>query len=98
MPTLFLTVFDGADIKLVDEPVQQTSVTVGGTSTQSAAILGPTGKLRNVRLMTDTDCFVEWGENPTALNDGTGGMPLGAENPEVVGIQAGHLVAVIERV
>ena len=98
MATLFISVFDGAAVTLVDRPVQQMTITVAASSAQSAAITGQASKVRNVRLYTDTDCFVEWGADPTALNDGTGGIPLGADNPEVIGMRAGDLIATIERV
>lgn len=98
MATLFLTVFDGADIKLIDRPLQHIPVAITAASVQSAAITGKTGKIRNVNFHADADCFVLYGEDPTVLNDGTAGMPLGAENPVVLGVRAGDLVAVIERV
>ena len=98
MATLFLTVFRDADRVLLDEPIQETTVTIAGASAQSAAISGSNKEIRSVRLFADADCFVKWGDNPTALADGTAGMPIGAENPEVVGVKAGQLVAVIERV
>ena len=96
MPTLSITVFADAKEVLFDEPLQVLSVAVGGGSVQSSAITGSNNQIRHVRLFTDTDCFVLWGANPTAA-DFTDSIPLGAENPEVVGIKAGQLVAVIER-
>lgn len=98
MATLFYCVFDGASQVANADPLQEGTVNIAATSTQSAAING-TNKLRRVvRLFSDADCFVTWGENPTALNDGTAGRPLGAENPEYFNIEAEHLIAVIERV
>ena len=97
MATLFISVFADATTTLLDKPIQQMTIAVGAGSLQSSAITG-TGKFKKlVRLFTDTDCFVEWGENPTALTDGSAGMPLGAENPEIVGVRAGDIIAVIER-
>lgn len=98
MATLFFAVWDNANQTLLGEPLQEDTVAVGAGSLQSAAISGTRKEIRRVRLFTDADCFVTWGDNPTALQDGTAGMPLGAENPEVVGIEAGQLIAVIERV
>lgn len=98
MATLFIGVWGGAGLALVGEPLQEMAVTISGTSAQSAAVSGPTKPAqRQVRLFTDMDCFVTWGANPTALTDGTGGRPLGAENPEVFTIDSGSLIAVIER-
>ena len=98
MATLFIGVFDGAAETLIGEPVQEITITLGGASVQSAAIDGPAGRKRLVRLYADGDCFVTWGDDPTALNTGLGGRPLGADNPEVFGIVAGNLIAAIEKV
>ena len=97
MAILYITVFDGADIKVIGRPVQQIAVTYTGTSAASAAIAGPAGKIRNVRLFSDADCSVEWNADPTAVSDGTAGVALGADNPEVFGIQAGDKIAAITR-
>ena len=97
--TLYIGVWGGAGLALVGEPLQEMAVTISGTSAQSVPVSGPSRPTqRQVRLFTDTDCFVTWGANPTALNNGTGGRPLGAENPEVFTIDSGSLIAVIERV
>ena len=97
MATLFIGGWDNANEVLCGAPIQETTVTVSGTSAQSAAVSGSNKEMRRVRLFSDTDCFVTWGSAPTALNNGAAGMPMGAENPEVIGIEAGHLIAVIER-
>ena len=98
MATVFIGVWGGAGLALVGQPLQEMAVAISGTSAQSAAISGPSKPTqRQVRLFTDTDCFVTWGANPTALTDGTGGRALGAENPEVFTIDSGSLIAVIER-
>ena len=96
MATLSIIVFADAKEVLFDVPIQIDSVTIGAGSLQSAAITGDNNQIRHVRLFADADCFVLWGDNPTAV-DFTDSMPLGAENPEVVGIKAGQLVAVITR-
>ncbi len=98
MATLFIAVFDAANEVLFGEPIQEITVSKGGASVQSAAIDGDNNIMRRVRLYSDTDCFVHWGTSPTALNDGTAGRPLGADNPEVFGIVSGQLIATIERV
>lgn len=93
-----MTVLDNASNAVLGEPVQSMKVTVGGGSLQSAAVSGTRKQIRWVRLFSDADCFVAWGDNPTAVIDGSDGMPLGAENPEIIGVAAGQLIAVIERV
>lgn len=98
MATLYIGVWDNANEVLFGAPIQEVAVTVSGTSAQSATISGSNKEMRRCRLMADTDCFVTWGDNPTALNDGTEGRPLDAENTEIFGIQAGQKIAVIERV
>ncbi len=98
MAKLFIGVWIDARQTLIGKPIQEMAVAVGGSSTQSAAISGGNNKaMRRVRLFTDTDCFVHWGDDPTALNDGTAGRPLGAENPETFDIESGQKVAVIAR-
>jgi len=73
MATLYFCVFEGAAEVATGDPIQEGVVTVQGSSTQSAVITGTGKKRRRVRVFTDTNCFVTWGENPTALNDGTEG-------------------------
>ena len=100
MATLFIGVWGDATVTLHGKPIQEMAVTITGTSAQSAVITGPSGSRsvrRAFRVYTDTDCFVHWGSNPTALNDGTAGRPLGADNPEVWEIESGEKIAVIER-
>ena len=98
MATLWIAVFDAANEVLFDAPIQEIKVSISGTSAQSAAISGSGKIMRRVRLFTDTDCFVTWDDDPTALQDGSDGRPLGAENPEVFGIVSGEKIATIERV
>jgi hypothetical protein len=98
MATLFISVYEAAGSTALDDPLQEEVVTVGAGSLRSNAISGPGNKKRTVRLFTDADCFVTWGEDPTALTDGSEGRPMGAENPEYFSIQAGHKIAVIQRV
>ena len=74
-------------------------VTIGAGSLQSGAMDPTAGNRgRRVRLMSDADCWVTWGVNPTALDTGLGGRRLGSENPEYFDIPADQLIAVIERV
>lgn len=98
MATLFIAVWGDARQTLIGEPLQEMTITVLGTSAQSATITGGNNKTwRRVRLFTDTDCFVTWGSDPTALQSGAGGRPLGAENPEIFDIESGQKIAVISR-
>ena len=98
MATLFISVFGDATQTLVGEPVQEMTVAVGVGSLQSSVLTAGNNKVwRRVRLFTDTDCFVTWGSDPTALADGTAGRPMGAENPEVFTIESGSKIAVIAR-
>lgn len=99
MATLFIAVWGDATQTLVGEPIQEMTIAVAGASAQSSAVSGPVKPAwRRVRLFTDTDCFVTWGDDPTAVGDGSAGRPMGAENPEVFTIQSGQKIAVIERV
>jgi hypothetical protein len=98
MATLQLTVFEVAASTALGDPLQEEVVTVGAGSLTSNVIVGSGNVRRTVRLYTDTDCFVTWGESPTAKTDGTAGRMLGADNPEYYNIQSGHKIAVIERV
>ena len=98
MATLFIAVWADATQTLVGEPVQEMTVTVGAGSLQSGVLTAGNNKVwRRVRLFTDADCFVTWGDDPTALADGTSGRPMGAENPEVFTIESGSKIAVIAR-
>lgn len=100
MATLYICVFEGASEVALGDPVQEDTVTVGGTSQQSAAIdngsANAANKRMRLRVATDTDCFVTWGADPTAQNDGSDGRPLWADNPEYFDVEAGHKLAVIQ--
>ena len=98
MPTPFLPGFPDAAMVALGPPVQEMVVTVGAGSLKSAAIAGDTKKLQRVRLFSDTDCFVTWNADPTAVGDGSSGRALAAEVAEYFEIEAEHFVAVIERV
>ena len=96
MATLWIAVFEGAAEVAMGDPLEETTVNIGATSTPMAsAITGSGRKRRRVRLFADADCHVTWAASPTAS---TGNLPLGSENPEYFDIEAGHKVAVIERV
>jgi hypothetical protein len=99
MATLFIAVWGDASQTLIGKPIQEITVAIGGTSAQSDAIVQGNNKaMRQIRIFSDTDCFVTWGDNPVAKNDGSDGRPMGAENPGTFGIESGWRIAVIERV
>ena len=97
MATFFFRVYETAAEVAHGDPLQENVVAVGVSQQQSAPIAGDKKRQRRVRIFADVDCFVQWGDNPTATNDGLSGMPLGAENPEYVSINAGQRFSVIQR-
>ena len=97
MATLFFRVWGSAAEVALGDPIQEDVITIAAASAQSAVISGSGNKRKRVRLFADANCFVTWGADPTAKNDGTDGMPMGSENPEYVDIQSEHKIAVIER-
>ncbi len=97
MATLFFAVFSGAAEVAAGDPIQEAVVDIGAASAQSSAITGSGRKPLRVRIFADSNCFTTWGENPTALADGTDGRPMEAGSAEYWDIEAGHQIAVIER-
>lgn len=97
MATLFICVFEGAAEVAMGDPIQEIIVTIGAVSAQSAEISGSSRRRRRARVLADAKCFVTWGANPTAKDDGTDGRPLATEAAEYFDIEAGHRIAVIER-
>ena len=83
----------------IGDPVVENKVAIGGTSTATTNVLDSSlgNRALYVRLFADTDCFATWNENPTALNDGTDGMPMESGQPEYKWIRADYKIAVIER-
>lgn len=98
MATLQFTVFESAAETALGDPIQEDTIEISGTSTQGAAISGSGRRRRRVRIVCDADAWVTWGADPTAINDGSAGRMMGQENPEYFDIEAGHKIAVIERV
>ena len=98
MATLFIVVFQGAGSVAHGDPIQEEVVSIGAGSLTSNVITGSDRKRRIVRMYADADCFVTWGETPTALTDGTDGRPLGSDNAEYFDVEAGHKIAVIQRI
>lgn len=60
------------------------------TSTQSAAFGNET---RFIRLVSDTDCYIEFGVNPTAVN--VTDTLVKANTPEFFGVIPGQKVALV---
>lgn len=99
MATLFFAVWDTA-AEVANGPVKnEGTVDIAGASTQLSGVIDSAGgnKSRRVRVFADTDCFVTWGLNPTAVNDGSDGRAMGSGNPEYFEIQADFKIAVIQR-
>lgn len=97
MSTLYFAVWDDAKEVARGDPIQFGTITIDVASAQSVAIAqggAATGRKR-VRVWGDVDCFVHYGANPTAANDGTAGFPVGQKNPEYFDVQVGHKLATI---
>jgi len=97
MATLQISVWDDAGEVALGPVLQEQVVTISGTSAASTSAIPGNNQTRRVRLYADTDCYVTWGADPTALSDGSDGRMIGANNPEYFSINSGHKVAVIER-
>lgn len=75
-------------------------IVIGGTSTQSGDVVDPSAasrSVRYVRLHAESNCYVTWGSDPTATNDGTGGRQISADSPEYFYMEAGWKIACITR-
>lgn len=100
MATLQYTVFHNAGATAQGPVLNEDVLTISGTAAQSGAMhstASPANQARRVRIATDTDCWVTWGEDPTAVNDGTDGRMMFANSWEYVEIQANHKISVIQR-
>jgi hypothetical protein len=97
MATLQFTVWETAAEVALGDPIQEATVAISGTSAQTAEIASADRKRRRVRIICDTKAWVTWGEDPTAVADGSEGRMMGAENPEYFDIESGHKIAVIQR-
>lgn len=100
MATLQFTSFWSANETGKGPVLNENVVTIAGTSAQSG-VMDPNGgnKPRSVRVAVDAKCWVTWGADPTALNDGTDGRMMGSDvsTVEYFDIPADHKIAVIER-
>jgi len=73
--------------------VALTPVSVSGTSAQSAAISGGSGPYELIRLVSTTNCHVEFGTNPTATTN-SAYLPAGVV--EYFKVNTGEKVAAIQ--
>ena len=91
---VYMTVWESASEVALGDPLQFTSAVIGGTN--SEAIKGSGRKRRRVRLYSDAACWVQYGSKPTA-NGPADSMALGADNPEFIDMEAGHVLTAIAR-
>lgn len=98
MSNLYIAAFKDAKEVALGLPELEEKVVYTSSSVQSTVLplQNPAIDYR-VRIFSDADCFVTWGENPTATISGASGRPIGANNPEYFSIKNGHRLAVIER-
>ena len=92
---VFMTVWESASEVALGDPIQYTSAVIGGAN--SAPISGSGKKRRRVRLYASAACWVKYGESPTATGSADA-MAMGADNPEYLDIEAGHVLTAIARV
>ena len=96
MAILYATVWEDAEEVALGSPLQYLSKDFTAGMVTTDPINSDKRKRKRVRIFSDTDCFVSWGESPT-VTDGSDGTPMGAENPEYFDIESGHKIAVIAR-
>lgn len=96
MATLFITELkelgrgsDGGTVPVAPMPPATVQTVTFATAAQSAAFGGAT---RYVRLYSDADCCVRFGDNPTAVTTDT---PMAADTPEYFGVEPGHKVSAV---
>ena len=94
MASVFITVWDSAREVALGDPIQYAQAVIGGAN--SAAITGSGKKRKRCRLYAESNCWIKWGESPTATG-GSDSIPLGADNPEYVDVEAGHVLTAITR-
>lgn len=100
MAELFFCVFEGAAETASGDPIQEAKFTIDSVSPstiQSVAIIGSGKKRKRVRVFADGDCFVTWGSNPAAKNDGSDGRPVGAGVAEYFDIESEHKLSATDR-
>lgn len=99
MPLQFTVFYSSAESgkgPVLNEGLQ----TVAGTSSQTG-VMDPAGgaQSRSVRLATTEKVWVTWGDDPTALQDGSDGRMMGPDisTVEYFDIPADSKIAVIAR-
>jgi hypothetical protein len=96
------TVWKSASATAEGAVVNENVITIAGSSAQSPTVMDPNAggarAKRRVRVSTDAACWVTWGSDPTALDDGTAGRMMHADSWEYFDIEAGERIAVIEKV
>ena len=94
MASVFITVWDSAREVALGDPVQYAEAVIGGAN--SNPIAGSLKKRKRCRIYANANCWVNWGENPTATG-ATDSLPVASDNPEYLDIEAGHIVTAITR-
>ncbi len=99
MALLQITVFPDAMEVPLGVPAMEEAVTFAGVSVQSSALPQVNNKVwvHRVRVIADADCWVTWGDDPTATTDGSSGRMVAAEAAEYFAISSGKKIAVIAR-
>jgi hypothetical protein len=98
MADVYMTVWRTAGEVALGDAEQHLSATIDGAKSAPVTPQHAEKKYRKrVRLFATAACWVKWGENPTATG-ATDSMALGAENPEYVDIESGHVLHAIARV
>lgn len=98
MATLFITELstlakgiDGTIIPVASMPPEMVQTVTFTTAVASTAFAGTT---KFVRIYSDTNCAIRFGENPTAVVTDTA---LAANIPEYFGVRPRHMVSAIVR-
>jgi hypothetical protein len=98
MPTLWFHTFDTASEAANGPVLQKGTINIGATATLGDMITGKsTGDKRNrtVRVFTDADCYIAWGDADTEAN--ATDVPIRSEDAEYFHLNEGDYISVIER-
>lgn len=98
MASVYGTVWEDAAQVALGDPLQHLTATIDGANSSAVIASTATGnrKRRKVRIFSEAAAWVKWGENPTATG-ASDSMPVGANNPEYVDIEEGHVITAITR-
>jgi hypothetical protein len=101
MTTLYITVFNSASVTAAGDPIQYLSVPIGALAQNSDPLVtydeaGRFGRRYAVRVFAASDCFFNWGQNPT-VTGAADGIPLAAGVAEYFRVKDRDRIAVIER-